>query len=84
MGALWLAATWVNNLRRPKKIDALTLSFVFIVVAYGNIGLTIPTEIGLMTSLTRLDVSDNGILLWGTIPSEIGLLTSLVELNVGK
>ena len=72
------------SLWRSKIIDVLTLSFVFIIVAYGNIGLTIPTEIGLMTSLTKLDVSDNGILLWGTIPSEIGLLTSLVELNVGK
>lgn len=52
----------------------------------GNINLlgTIPSEIGLMTSLTRLHVATNSF--HGTIPTEIGLLSGLdsLDLNANK
>ena len=38
---------------------------------------SIPSEMGRLTNLTRLDLEGNN--LWGTIPTEIGLLTKLGE-----
>eukprot|EP00542_Grammatophora_oceanica_P018549 CAMPEP_0194034200 /NCGR_PEP_ID=MMETSP0009_2-20130614/6604_1 /TAXON_ID=210454 /ORGANISM="Grammatophora oceanica, Strain CCMP 410" /LENGTH=678 /DNA_ID=CAMNT_0038675011 /DNA_START=63 /DNA_END=2099 /DNA_ORIENTATION=+ len=43
---------------------------------------TIPTEIGLLTSLKRLSIVGNN--LEGTILTEIGLLTSLLELDLSR
>ena len=45
-------------------------------------GTSIPTEIGLLTSLTYLNFFLND--LTGTIPTEVGLLTSLIGLGVGS
>lgn len=45
-----------------------------------RIGSTIPTEIGLLTQLTYLDLSSHELA--GTIPSSIAELTRLVELSV--
>jgi len=41
---------------------------------------SIPPEIGLLTSLTALNLSNNALV--GTLPSEIGRLTSLIALNL--
>lgn len=43
---------------------------------------TIPTEIGLMTSLEILDLSST-TLLTGTIPTELGLLSNLRSVDLG-
>ena len=43
---------------------------------------TIPTEIGELTSLTHLEISDQEELT-GSIPSEIGLLNALTHLVLG-
>ncbi|KAI2505057.1 hypothetical protein MHU86_9413 [Fragilaria crotonensis] len=45
-------------------------------------GSTIPSEIGLLTQLTYLDVEGNS--LSSTIPSEIGLLTQLRKLDISR
>ncbi|KAI2505040.1 hypothetical protein MHU86_9396 [Fragilaria crotonensis] len=45
-------------------------------------GSTIPSEIGLLTQLTYLDVESNS--LSSTIPSEIGLLTQLRKLDISR
>ncbi|KAI2505059.1 hypothetical protein MHU86_9415 [Fragilaria crotonensis] len=45
-------------------------------------GSTIPSEIGLLTQLTYLDVEGNS--LSSTIPSEIGLLTQLTKLDISR
>jgi Leucine-rich repeat (LRR) protein len=52
--------------------------------AYGK-GLvgTIPTEIGLLTSLTHLDL-DGNIGITGTIPTQLGLLTQLTHLDLDQ
>lgn len=48
-----------------------------------NLGLhgTVPTELGLLTSLTSLDLGWN--LFYGSIPSELGMLTKLTHLDLG-
>lgn len=43
---------------------------------------SLPSEVGLLTSLTRLGL--NGNVLTGSLPSELGLLTSLFELRLGR
>jgi Leucine-rich repeat (LRR) protein len=45
----------------------------------GDLGGTIPTEIGLLTTLTYLDIDGD---FFGSIPTEIGLLTMLTELYI--
>jgi hypothetical protein len=46
----------------------------------GSSGLTgtLPSELGLLTALTKLYLFDNA--LSGALPTELGLLTALVEL----
>ena len=43
---------------------------------------TLPTELGLWTTLTKLNMYNN--LMSGTIPTEIGLLTNIIIFDVGK
>mmetsp|Transcript_7172 Transcript_7172/g.17305 ORF Transcript_7172/g.17305 Transcript_7172/m.17305 type:complete len:87 (+) Transcript_7172:1867-2127(+) len=42
---------------------------------------TLPTQMGKMTRLTKLDLSSNEL---SYIPTEIGYITSLVEINIHK
>jgi hypothetical protein len=52
----------------------------FIDTSYNAVGNTIPTEIGLLTQLTRLDLCDNDLV--GTIPSILGNLIRLTSLDL--
>ena len=51
---------------------------IWLLLGYNSLQGTIPTELGLLTSLQVLYVYDNS--LQGTIPTEFGLLTSLQDL----
>jgi hypothetical protein len=46
-----------------------------------SLSCTIPTEIGLLTALTNLDLGDNK--LTGPLPTELGLLTKVLDLVAG-
>jgi Leucine rich repeat len=48
--------------------------------SWNAVGLTIPTEIGLLTQLIRLSLCDNDLV--GTIPSILGNLIQLTELDL--
>jgi hypothetical protein len=60
----------------------LVSSLIGIIFNYNNLGGTIPTELGKLTSLTELFFYVNS--LEGNIPTEIGMLTSLKLLDFGK
>ena len=49
-----------------------------------NIGLvgSLPSEMGNMASLEKLDISDTGVS--GPIPTEFGLLSALEDFHAGK
>jgi hypothetical protein len=70
-----------NNI--PKNFGSLgdRSSFVFTGEEYNFMG-TVPTEIGLMTSLTELNLENNN--LEGTMPTEIGNLKNLEILVFGN
>lgn len=71
-----------NHLSGPMPSELALMTDISFLNTFGNSLTSIPTEIGLMTSLTTLWVSDNSFK--GQIPSTIGLLTSLTKLVLAE
>ena len=66
----------------PKEISNLGTSLISFGCTFCGIDGTIPTELGLLTRLTSLVLTETR--LTGTIPSELGLLTKLRVLQLEK
>ena len=72
---LFFASTFANH---PHKQTLYEQNKTIYKIGFVGLDTTIPTEIGLLTSLTSLKAELN--FLYGTIPTEIGLLSQLQEL----
>lgn len=66
----------------PTQIKQLTFLQNLSITSQRTIQSTIPHEIGMLTQLKKLRITENNIS--GTIPNEIGLLTQLTELRISS
>lgn len=71
-----------TNCKLPESIGGLSgLRVLNVRTSYGFVGL-IPSEVGLLSNLARLDLSHNYFT--GPVPEDIGKLTKLTEINLEK